>query len=246
MNPDPVPAPGAAEPLVLLPGIGCDARLFLPLLVTLSHERAIQVVPVHSAPAVADLADAVLAAAPLRFALMGQGLGGVVALEVLRRAPDRVHRLAVSGSDPLAEMPQAAATREARIVAAQAGRLADALSQEVPAAALAPGPGRLTVQRMLSDMGQDLGPAAYVRQARALQRRPDQQKTLRRALHPTLVLCGAHDTVVPPRRQEFMAQMMPRARLVTLDDAGHLAPLESPGACLAALDDWFALPSALR
>lgn len=227
------------EPLVLLPELACDARLFWPQIVRFSQTRAVQIGPL-TGDSVEAMAEAALAEAPARFALCGLGLGGAVALDMLRRAPERISRLALISTDPLSDPPASAAAREARRVAAKTGRLADALAQDFPPEALAPGPARRDILALVNEMGQSLGADAYLRQARALQRRPDQQKTLRRALLPVLVLCGAHDTLVPRRRQEFAADLMPRARFEALDSAGHLPPLEAPAATTRALAAWLA------
>lgn len=234
-----------AEPIVLLPGAMCDVRLYWDALVRFSGRHAVQVIPLACAETVADLALSVLRVAPARFALAGLGLGGAVALEVARRAPDRLYRLALISTDPLAETPQTAGARELRILAAQSGRMEESMALDVPDAALAPGPDRPAVRRLMREMALSLGRDVYMRQARAMQKRPDQQKTLRRLLLPTLVLCGMHDSVVLPRRQQFTAELIPRARYVALGDAGHLPPLERPRETGAALADWLAQPSVL-
>lgn len=234
-----------AEPIVLLPESMCDARLYWDALARFSGRHAVQFIPLTSAMTVAELAQSVLRDAPARFALAGLGLGGAVALEVARCAPQRLHRLALISTDPLAETPQIAGARELRILAAQSGRLEEAMALDIPDAALAPGPGRPAVRRLLGEMVQSLGRDVYIRQARAMQKRPDQQKTLRRLLLPSLILCGLHDSVVLPRRQQFTAELMPRARYVALEHAGHLPPIEHPEETAAAIADWLSLPSAL-
>ena len=83
-------------------------------------------------------------------------------------------------------------------------------------------------------------------QSRALQRRPDQQKTMRRSKLPTLVIAGACDTLVPLRRQEFTAKLMPFGTFIVIDDAGHLPTLEQPEAVLAAMGTFFNGPVLLR
>jgi pimeloyl-ACP methyl ester carboxylesterase len=103
---------------------------------------------------------------------------------------------------------------------------------------LAPGPGRAGVLKTVMAMAQDLGPEVYVRQSRALQRRPDQQRTLRAVRAPTLILCGRHDGLTPVRRHELMASLIPGATLEVLEDAGHIPTLEAPEATTEALDRW--------
>jgi len=235
-----------AEPLVLLPGLMCDARLWSNQFLALHGERAIMVAPLTGAATIGALAQSVLDAAPRRFALAGLSLGGMVAMEVLARAPDRVTRIALLDTSPLQETPQDAAGREPRIIGAQNGRLEEVLREEIPSSALAPGPGRIEVSHTLVEMGRDMGGEVFATQSRAMQRRPDQQKTLRDCRVPTLVLCGAHDTVFPPRRHETMAELIPGARLAVIDAAGHLPPLEQPEATTEAMREWLGAPLVLR
>ena len=197
------------DPVVLIPGLMADVRLFLPQIVGLGAVRAMQVVLVTQSDTVEAMSSYVLATAPARFALVGHGLGGEVALDVVRRAPDRVSRVVLMATDPLAEAPSTSAAREARIVAARSGRLAEAMLGEIPPAALADTPWRDEVLALVRDMAMGLGKGVFLRQSRALQRRPDQQKTMRKVKIPALVLVGANDTLVPVRRQEFTAGLMP-------------------------------------
>ncbi len=107
---------------------------------------------------------------------------------------------------------------------------------------LAPGPQRIPILNDMLEMALELGPELFVRQMRALQRRPDQQGTLRRIKVPTLVLCGAHDTLTPVRKHSFMAELIPGAALHVVDMAGHLPTLEAPGETTDALSDWLNIP----
>lgn len=226
------------EPLVLLPGMMCDARLFGPQIAELSSEGPITVAPITHGERIDDIACDLLDLLPARFALAGLSMGGIVAMEVLRRAPDRVTRLALMDTNPLAETPQSAAGYEPMIVAARAGRLGDVLADFMRPEYLAPGPQRGEVLALMREMGLYLGAETFVRQVRALQRRRDQQDTLRRCKVPTLVLCGAHDGLTPVRRHSFMAELIPDARLEIIEDAGHLPTLENPAATTAALRRW--------
>ena len=216
------------EPLVFLPGLMADARMFLPQIVMLGPLWSAQVILQVQGETVEEMSAQVLEQAPAQFSLIGQGLGGAVALDVLRRAAERVVRVVLISTPPLAEQPQAAAAREARIVAARSGRLHEALSSEVPEAALADTPWQADVLAVLRDMGMALGEAVFVRQSRALQRRPDQQKTMRRVKAPVLVMGGAADTLIAVRRQEFTAGLVPYGRMVVVEGAGHVPSLEQP------------------
>ncbi|MCP3972087.1 MAG: alpha/beta fold hydrolase [Rhodobacteraceae bacterium] len=230
------------EPLVLLPGMMCDARIFMPQIVALSGEQTIHVAPITVGDTVEAIARHVVAGAPERFALAGLSMGGIVAMEVLRQAPGRVTRLALMDTNCQAEMSNIAAAREPQIVRVMTGRLAEVMRDEMKPGYLAPGPQRLEVLNTVMEMALALGPDVFVRQSRALQRRPDQQGTLRKAKTPTLILCGEHDALCPIRRHEFMAHLMPNARLEVIAEAGHLPTLEQPNAVTDLLRHWLASP----
>ncbi len=169
------------------------------------------------------MSEAILATAPPTFALVGQGLGGDVALDILRRDSARVTRVVLISTDPLAEAPASAAAREARIVAAKSGRLKEVILQEYPASALADTEWRPEVLAVLQDMGPDIGrrgvPAPIPRAATPPRsaKRPCAAPTC-----PALIIAGAVDTLLPVRRQDFVAQLMPYGKLVTIPQAGQL------------------------
>ncbi len=234
------------EPLVIIPGLMADARLFLPQMVQLGADRAIQVALATKGDTVEQMSEIIVAGLPARFALLGHGLGGDIALDIIRRVPDRVSRVALMATDPLSEAPQAAAAREARIVAARSGRLSQAMREEIPLAALVEAPWRDEIMALVQDMAMGLGEGVFLRQSRALQRRPDHQKTMRRIKLPALVIAGEADTLVPMRRQEFTANLMPFGKLLVIEDAGHLSSLEQPEAVSAALLDFLGGPMMLR
>jgi pimeloyl-ACP methyl ester carboxylesterase len=224
----------------------CDARLFGPQIGALSADTLVIAAPITRGDTVEEIASQLLDHLPGKFALAGLSMGGIVAMEIFRRAPERVLRLALMDTNPLAETPQMAAAREPQIVAVKSGRLREVMREEMKPKYLAPGPGQQQVLDMVMDMAETLGPEVFVRQSRVLQRRPDQQASLRKCRVPTLVLCGAHDMLCPVRRHEFMAELIPNAQLVVIEDAGHLPPLEKPEETTQALRAWMAQPYVLR
>lgn len=234
------------EPLVIIPGLMADARLFLPQMVRLGSERACHVCIAAKGETVEQMSEALMAGLPEKFALMGHGLGGDVALDIIRRIPDRVTRVVLLATDPLSEPPALAAERETRMVMARAGRLVEAMAQEIPRAAVADSPWRDEIMALITDMALGLGEGVFLRQSRAMQRRPDQQKTMRKVRLPALVLAGRQDTLVPLRRQEFTATLMPYGQFQIIEDSGHLAPLEQPEAVSAAVEAFLRGPMMLR
>lgn len=228
------------DPLVLLPAMMCDARLFSHQINTLSQDRAVMIAPINRGERVEEIASNILDQLPVRFALAGVAMGGIVAMEVLRRAPDRVTRLCLMDCSPLPESPDVAAAREPWIIRAQSGRLNDVVQETLLPEHMAPGATRMEALGRLRQMAIEIGPETYVRQSRALQRRRDQQGTLRKCKQSTLILCGEHDMLVPVKRHEFMAELMPNAHLEVIPNAGHLPPLDQPEAVTDILRDWLA------
>ena len=236
----------SSDPVVFLPGMMCDARLFAPQLADLSRDMAVTVAPVTGGDRIEEIASGLLDVLPQRFALTGLSMGGIVAMDILRRAPDRVTRIALMDTNSLAETPQSAAEYEPFIIKLRAGRIAEAVEMMLGRDVLAPGPARAGVMSALVEMAEGLGVAAIIRQTRALQRRRDYQSVLRRCKVPALVLCGAHDTLTPLKRHEFMAEMIPNATLTVIPDAGHLPVLEQPEVTTAALRGWLKRPLMLQ
>ena len=226
------------EPVVFLPGLMCDASVFGPQIAALSRDRAVMCAPVAGADRIETLARDVLKAVPENFALVGQGLGGAVAMEVVRQAPRRVNRIALLNTSCLQETPERAAEREPLIVSAKAGRLDDVMRGSLEPGALAPGPLRVEVMNTVLRMAHGLGAEVFERQSRAMQRRPDQQTTLRKLDMPALVACGRHDAIFPVARHEVMASLIAGASFEVFEDAGHLPTLEASGGVTAALNRW--------
>lgn len=229
-----------SEPVVLIPGFMADARSFMPQLVALGAVRPLVLLAPAQGTTVEQVATEALPFLPPRFALVGHGLGGNIAIEILRKAPQAVSRIALLATDPLPEPAEKAARDEALVVAAKTGNLPDCIARMLPVAALQDAPWRAEVLALVQDMAATLGPKQFQRQLRMLQRRPDQQKTLRKANVPTLILSGAVDPIVPRRRAEFLARMMPQGCLEVIPDAGHLPQLEQPEAVTQALQTFLA------
>ena len=223
-----------SEPLVFLPGMMCDARLFQPQMNALGGVC----LPIAGADSVEALAEQVLAEAPERFALAGLSMGGIVAMEVVRQAPDRVTRLALMDTNPLAESDTVKARRFPQMDKVRAGGLASVMRDEMKPNYLADTPNRAAILDLCMEMALDLGPQVFLRQSTALMNRPDQSETLKAFNKPALVLCGRHDALCPVHRHELMAGLLPKATLTIIETAGHLPTLETPDQTTEALTAW--------
>lgn len=228
-------------PLVLLPGMMCDARLYGPQVAALSGKCALHLAPINNHETVEKLASDVLADAPPRFALAGLSMGGIVAMEIIRQAPHRIERLALLDTNPRAEIETVRQNREPQIKRVRAGKLREVMRDELKPNYLADGPGRVGVLDLCMKMALDLGPDVFERQSRALQSRPDQQETLKTVRVPALILMGEEDRLCPRDRHDLMHQLIEGSVLEIVSDAGHLPTLEQPETVNAALEKWLEL-----
>lgn len=225
-------------PLALLPGMMCDARLYGPQIAALGGDRAIHLAPLVGHDSTRALAAEVLSHAPRRFALAGLSMGGIVAMEMLAQAPDRIERLALLDTSPLADNPDTQARRAHQIAQVRDGHLRPVMRDEMKPNYLHDGPGKAAILDLCMAMAMDLGAQTFITQSVALRDRPDRQETLRGVRVPTLILCGRDDRLCPPERHARMRDLIPRSRLEIIDDAGHLPTLERPDATTQALRRW--------
>ena len=223
-------------PLVFLPGMMCDARLFGPQLKAL--EGSCMTMPIHAHDTVEKLAADVLKEAPATFALAGLSMGGIVAMEVIAQAPDRVAGLALMDTNPKAEHPKVADSRGPQMDRVRVGELKAVMRDEMKPNYLTNGPKRTEILDLCMEMANDLESEAFINQSLALMARPDQQETLQSYKQPTLILCGEDDALCPVHRHTLMKELMPHATLAILKNAGHLPTLEQPDATTATLNAW--------
>ena len=213
----------------------CDASVFYAQFTTLSAEFPITFAPITMGERMEEFASQILTWLPPKFALAGMGMGGMVAMEILRRAPECVTRVAFISTNAQSDTPEISALREPSIIAAKSGRLNDAMQTEINPAWLSPGPYRMDVMSLMTDMATALGADMYVLQSRAMQRRKDQQDIMRRIKQPALVMCGDYNGQHSVRRHEFLAELIPYKQLEVIPNAGHIPTLENPDAVTDAI-----------
>lgn len=231
--------------LVLLPGLMCDAAVWEPVTALLGEGQACCIVDHGDADSLAEMARRLLDAAPQRFALAGHSMGGRVALEVLRQAPERVSRVALLDTGFRERASGAAGEAEA---AGRHALLALARKQGVRAMAAVwtrgmVDPARLADAALIEAivaMFERKSADVFANQLRALLSRPDALDVLARIAVPTLVLCGRHDSWAPPAQHQELAGAIPGAALEIVDAAGHMSTMEQPAAVAAALQRWLA------
>lgn len=222
--------------LVLLPGLLNDAELWRAQLADLSDLAQCHVGDYSHAETMRAAAERVLEMAPPRFALAGFSLGGYVAQEILRIAPQRVQRLALLDTSCLPDTPARAQQRRAQEAAVRKGAF-HGFGEALARAYLdASHHHDAALVARIRAMTQRLGAEVFLRQSGFA--REDGSELLRAFSHPSLVLCGEHDGITPPALHERMTALLPDAVLVQVPRAGHLTPLEQPEQVSAAMRAW--------
>ncbi len=225
-------------PLILLPGMPLDGALWEHQTRHLADVAEPSVGDLTGQDSMAALATAVLAQAPPRFALAGLSMGGYVAFEILRRAPERVAKLALLDTSARPDTPEQTATRQDAVRLVGQGRLRQVVAAGLPRLVHPDRTGDTALVDSVQAQAQRVGPDGYARQQTAIMNRPDSRPGLRAIACPTLVLCGRQDAITPPEVHEEIAGGIPGARLVLVEDCGHLSAMEQPQAVTALLREW--------
>ncbi len=232
---------------ILLPGLLCDEAVWSAQVEALAARGvACQVPDYGELDSLQAMARSVLEGAPAeRFALAGHSMGGRVALEVLRLAPERVQRLALldTGIDPLpaGEAGERERARRMEWLGIARERGMRAMARDWARGMVHPSRWDSPVFESILDMLERKTPAIYEAQIRALLGRPDARGVLAGLQCPVLLGCGRDDTWSPPVRHEEMQALLPGSRLVLIEHSGHMVTMEQPRAVCDALLAWMDL-----
>jgi pimeloyl-ACP methyl ester carboxylesterase len=225
-------------PIVMIPGLLCSAELYAPQIAALWPFGPVTVASTLSGTTMSEITTNILKDAPPRFALVGLSMGGYVALEVMRQAPERVSRLALLDTSARPDTLEQTEQRRGMLAQAKAGDFEGLLSQLM---AMLPHPSRRDDQHLLEvnvRMGLTVGLDGFERQTNAIIGRADSRLNLADIAVPTLVLVGDSDPITPPFLSEEIVAAIPNSSLVVIPECGHSSTLEQPEAVNRALVTW--------
>lgn len=232
----------ARTPLILLTGLLCDTELWRHQLDTLADVAEMSVPDLTLDDRLGAMAQRVLGEAPETFALAGLSMGGYVALEIMRQAPDRVARLALLDTSARPDTHEVTARRRSLIELAEKGQFKGVTPRLMPLMVHGDRLDDGALTGAVLEMAERVGREAFLRQQRAIMGRPDSRRDLGLIHCPTLVLCGRQDALTPLAASEEMAEKIPNASLVVIEDCGHVSTMERPHAVSAVLRYWLSVP----
>jgi pimeloyl-ACP methyl ester carboxylesterase len=227
------------QELVLVPGLVCDAAVWAYQAAHLGDAAHITVPAVATGVTMADMAAAVLAKAPERFALAGFSMGGYVALEMLRQAPARVTRLALLDTSARQDSPEKSAWRERIIATCESGGYAQVIEDMLPILLHADRQSEPLAQTVRA-MGKRVGAETFVLRQRAMMTRHDGRDALRATNIPVRAIMGRQDGMSTYEAHAEIAALAQRGRMSVIEECGHMCIIERPQAATALLRDWLA------
>lgn len=216
----------------------CDERLFSPQIAHLEGRFHVNVMPIHDFSTMEELAKNALAQSPDEFALLGLSMGGILAMEIMRQAPERITHLALLDTNPMAELDAVKQRRTPQIDAIKKGDLTKIMRDEMKPNYLVDSPNKTDILNLCMAMAEGLGDDAFINQSFALRNRSDYQDVLKHINIPTLIMCGREDVLCPIERHELMHSLIDGSILEIIDNAGHLPTLEQPASVNNAIDKW--------
>jgi pimeloyl-ACP methyl ester carboxylesterase len=217
-------------PTVLIPGLLCSPRLFVQQMPALWRQGPVQVADHTRADSMQAIAASILANAPLQFNLVGLSMGGYIALELLRQAPERVLKLVLLDTSARADTPEQTERRNALIEVAREGNLVEINDRLWPVLVHSSRQMNKALRIVVDAMANETGAEAFIRQQTAIMGRPDLRPELPGIKCSTLVVVGDEDQITPLPLAQEMTNEITGARLEVLANCGHLSTLERPEA----------------
>jgi pimeloyl-ACP methyl ester carboxylesterase len=228
-----------STPIVLVPGLNCSPRLYAGQIPALWRLGPVQVADHTRSDSMEAIAASVLAAAPLRFHLVGLSMGGYIAFEIVRQAAERVLKLALLDTSARADLPEQSQRRRGMIKLAEEGRFGEINDILWPLLVHPSRQSYRALRAVVDAMAAETGPEAFVRQQTAIMARQDSRPNLPAIQKKTLVVVGEADQITPPNLSHEIANGIPGARLEVVAGCGHLTTLERPEVMARLLVDFF-------
>jgi pimeloyl-ACP methyl ester carboxylesterase len=224
--------------LLLAPGLLCTKALWSHQIERLSDVADIYLVDTTKDNSLSAMANRALSEAPDQFAFAGLSMGGYLAFEIMRQAPERLTRLALLDTTANADSAEQTIFRKKMIQLARAGKFVEAVRHHIPLFLHPDKSTQKSWQDSILKMAETIGPLVYEQQLTAIMNRRDSQGILSTFKVPTTLICGRQDSLTPVKIHEDMASSIPKSTLHIVEECGHLSTLEQPSVVTELLRNW--------
>ena len=225
-------------PLVFIPGMMCDSRLFQPQINEFSKQYMVFAAPVSSSDTIENISFEILGYLPPKFTLIGLSMGGILAMEIIKKVPDRVMKIVLMDTNYKSETAEIKSRRLPQIKLVNKGLLEDVMCQQIKKNYLRTDKKNQEIFDLCLSMATDLGKEIFINQSNALATRKDYKSTLKNIKVPSLIICGEHDRICPIKVHIEMESLIENSTLEIIPDAAHLPTLEQPAYLNKILGKW--------
>ncbi|MCK7612530.1 alpha/beta fold hydrolase [Roseibium sediminicola] len=226
-----------SDPILFIPGLLCTEALFAKQIVAFA-DRPIMVADHRQHDSIEEIARGILDQAPDRFSLIALSMGGYVAMEIMREAPERVSKLALLDTNSRPDGQDQADRRRFLIEMTRKRGFTKVPHLLYPGFVHESREEDEDMKAIVVEMAHDTGPEAFIRQQTALIDRIDSRPRLGEIACPTMVLVGDGDRLTPVEISREIHEHIPGSELVVIEGCGHLSPLEAPDAVTKTLRDF--------
>ena len=225
-------------PLVFIPGMMCDSRLFQPQINEFSKQYMVCATPASTADTIENISFEILRYLPTKFTLIGLSMGGILEMEIIKKVPDRVMKIVLMDTNYKSETAEIKSRRLPQIKLVNEGLLDDVMCQQIKNNYLRTDRKNQEIFDLCLSMANDLGKEIFINQSKALSTRKDYKSILENIKVPSLIICGEYDRLCPIRVHIEMESLIENSTLEIIPDAAHLPTLEQPAYLNKILDEW--------
>ncbi|WP_413582307.1 alpha/beta fold hydrolase [Bdellovibrio sp. HCB288] len=225
-----------SHPLLMIPGLACTSRLYEAQVQAFEKLGPVIIADHRQQDSMEEIAKSILAKAPPQFALIGLSMGGYIAFEIMRQAPERVSKLVLMNTSARPDTAEQTTARKTAIEQTRSGKFTEAMEASLPF--ILKDFENPELKKIFLKMTQETGPEAFIRQQHAIMERIDSRPSLKNIHCPTLVLAAAEDKLIPEEVMAEIANGIKDAKFISVPNCGHLSTLEQPELTTQILLDW--------
>ena len=225
-------------PLVFIPGMMCDSRLFQPQISEFSKQYLVCIAPVSYSDSIEKISLQILRQLPPKFTLIGLSMGGILAMEIIKKEPERVMKIVLMDTNFKSETSETKSKRIPQIKLVNEGKLEAVMKKQILQNYLVKNKKNQKILELCLKMAKELGKEIFINQSKALAARKNYKEILKKIKVPSLIICGRYDRLCPIEVHREMESLIKYSTLEIIPDAAHLPTLEQPSYLNKILKEW--------